>query len=574
MSRVLVVWCPDWPVVSSLGVPPVGTGGSESGFGPVAGDAVAEVPVAVVTQGRVVACSAAARARGVRRRMRLREAQHRCSGLRVVERDIAAETRDFEPLAARLEQLVVPRLEVLRPGLLAFPARGAARYWGGEEALAGKVRQVVTGAGIDGRTGVADTLFAAALAARAGRPGMLVPVDGTAEFLAPYPVGVLGRQELTQLLTRLGLTTLGDFAALPADRVLARFGPAGAAAHRTAQGLEARVPRTRIAGVDRSVTVEFEPPERAVEPVVFRAKTLAEELHGTLRRAGLACSRVEVRVQLADGRRMARTWRHEGLSALAVAERVRWQLTAWYETGALEHGTGALAHETGLRRTDPPTDGEGRGVGLAGSAGIAGIAGLALAPDGLHAAEGRQGELFDSEAATREEVERAAGRLQAMLGHDAVTRVELAGGRGPGERVVRVPFGEPGGDAGDGGGTGRTGSGGGTGGAEAPWLGRLPPPHPAVVYPQPLPARLWDATGATVEVSGRAVLSAPPVRLDVAGRRAAEVTGWAGPWPVLEQWWDRDHTRRLARVQVATADGRAWLLRVAGGSWQVEACYG
>jgi protein ImuB len=31
--------------------------------------------------------------------------------------------------------------------------------------------------------------------------------------------------------------------------------------------------------------------------------------------------------------------------------------------------------------------------------------------------------------------------------------------------------------------------------------------------------------------------------------------------------------RRLARFQVATDDGRAWLLLVKGGQWLVEACY-
>ncbi|MCK1795954.1 DNA polymerase Y family protein [Streptomyces sp. XM4193] len=512
--------------------------------------------MAVVAQGRVVACSAEARALGVRRRMRLREAQQRCPGLRVVERDLAAETRDFEPLAARIEQRVVPRLEVLRPGLLAFPARGAARYWGGEEALAEKVLEVVAETGVEGRTGVADTLFAAALAARSGRPTRSVPVDGAAGFLAPYPVGVLGHRELTQLLTRLGLTTLGDFAALPADRVLARFGPPGAAAHRTARGLEARVPHTRVAGTDRSASVEFEPAERAVEPVVFRAKALAEELHGTLRRAGLACSRVEVAVRLTDGRRQARMWRHEGLSALAVAERVRWQLAAWQQTDGVPSPGGEGEDEP----LGEPTPAGGSGVEPTG------ITGLTLTPDGLHAEEGRQGELFDSGAATREEVERAAGRLQAMLGHGAVTRVELGGGRGPGEQVLRIPFGEP----------DETAAGSGTAGGrtEARWVGRLPAPHPAVVYREPLPARLWDAAGVLVEVSGRAVLSAPPARLEVVGRGALEVTGWAGPWPVLEQWWDPSRDRRLARLQIATADGRAWLVQVAAGRWRVEACYG
>ncbi|MBB1243623.1 DNA polymerase Y family protein [Streptomyces durbertensis] len=711
MRRVLVVWCPDWPVTAL----------SER-------DAEraepADTPVAVVSAGRVVACSPAARAAGVRRRMRPREAQSRCPALRLRERDPAAEARAFEPVAVRIEEHVTPRLEIIRPGLLAFPARGAARYWGGETALAERTVRVVAEAGFEARTGIADTLFAAALAARRANPEeRLIPPGLTSAFLARYPVGVLGSPELGRLLGRLGISTLGDFAALPADRVLSRFGPAGAAAHRTARGLESRAPHSRTPGGDRAATAEFDPPEGRLEPVVFRAKALADELHASLRASGVVCARVEVGVELEDGRRLTRTWRHEGLSAQAVAERVRWQLAAWraprpqptarpgepgntrpvkpgntadtvestgagsgprtapaekrparladgYSTGAANSRPGIAddVSDTGPDRRDtdavpdgaPPTHGveggnseaseggsgsggadghrtgrevvglsgpggrpvaassvnasggrtglggrPGRGIGRSsdgtessgprghagaadsvgparpaggvdgpgsaragvgargrpvGGPGAGGVVRLTLVPEGLRVDEGRQGELFGSRSATLEEVERAAARLQAMLGHGAVTRVELGAGRSPGERVVRVPFG----DVSEG---GRS--------ADGPWPGRLPAPHPAVVYPAPRPARLLDSAGVAVEVSGRAVLSAPPAALGPAGGGGlVPVTGWAGPWPVLEQWWDPSRSQRVARLQVTTGDGRAWLLRVAGGVWCVEACYG
>ncbi|NJQ08487.1 DNA polymerase Y family protein, partial [Streptomyces lonarensis] len=107
-----------------------------------------------------------------------------------------------------------------------------------------------------------------------------------------------------------------------------------------------------------------------------------------------------------------------------------------------------------------------------------------------------------------------------------------------------------------------------------PWPGRLPAPHPATVYPAPLPARLTDTAGREVAVSARAEVSDSPARLAVAGHRAARVTGWTGPWPVLEEWWDSAHARRMARLQVVTADGHAWLLVVERGQWWAEAGYG
>ncbi|MFC6935836.1 hypothetical protein ACFQHO_39820 [Actinomadura yumaensis] len=151
MTRVLAVWCPDWPATAA-GVD-------------------AATPGAVVLQNRVVACTAAARAEGVRRGQRLRDAQRRCPGLAVRERDTDAEGRLFERVVEAVAELV-PKVEVVRPGLCAIPVRGAARFYGGEEALRVLVQDAVVEAGFDCGSGIADGLFAAELAARGG-PGTL-----------------------------------------------------------------------------------------------------------------------------------------------------------------------------------------------------------------------------------------------------------------------------------------------------------------------------------------------------------------------------------------------------------------
>ncbi|MEU9735217.1 DNA polymerase Y family protein [Streptomyces sp. NPDC048002] len=505
--RSLAIWMMDWPVVAA---------GADH-----------DEPVAIIARERVVACSREARRQGVRRGMRVRQASGRCPQLRLLDRDLEAEVRAFEPVLRLLEKRVAPHMEVLRPGLIAVPARGPARYFGGEQALVEHITTVLTGAGVASRTGAADTAFAAALAVRAGKVGELVPAGRTAEFLAPYPVGVLGRPRLSQLLPRLGITTLGAFAALPGERVLARFGHDGAAAQRAARGLEARPLNTSGADSDYSVAEAFEPPEDRLEPVAFLAKALAEQLHVRLAGAGAVCARLRVEVGLASGLRLSRLWRHEGrLSALAVAERVRWQIAAWAETGQL-------------------------------NASAAGITTLRLVPEGLSAATGRQSLLFGPRIAP-EELEHAAGQLQAMLGHRAVVRQELAGGRGPGERIVDIPYGDA---------RARPL-------VEGTWPGRLPAPHPAVVYRTPRPAQVIGADGGPVGVSGRTLLTQAPTALSVGGAAPVAVTGWTGPWPVLEDWWIPAQARRLARLQVACADGRAWLLHIQGGRWAVEALYG
>jgi protein ImuB len=106
-----------------------------------------------------------------------------------------------------------------------------------------------------------------------------------------------------------------------------------------------------------------------------------------------------------------------------------------------------------------------------------------------------------------------------------------------------------------------------------PWPGQVPAPAPAIVYAEPVPAEVVDATGATVAVDGRGLLGSLPSRVRVWGRAWSAITAWAGPWLVDERWWDPAAHRRLVRLQVTTDQGAAYLLRLAGGRWWVEAIY-
>jgi protein ImuB len=435
-----------------------------------------------------------------------------------------------------------PGVEAVEPGVCAFGARGPARYFGGETALARRVIAAVADLGGPARIGVADGLFAAHLAARAARPVLVVPPGRTAEFLARQPVSVLAGQvlagqDLVALLTRLGLRTLGDLAALPAGDVASRFGATGETVHRLARGLGSRPLAVRPPAEDLSVAQEFDPPEPLAEPVVFAAKALAERLHEGLATRGLTCVRVEVRAACADGRENRRLWRHDGLlSATALADRVRWQLDGWR----------APAGPAG--RADP--------AGPAGDA-DGGITVLRLVPDQVIRATGHQLALW-GETVVSDRVARAAMRVQAVLGHEAVLRPALGGGRDVSEQVNHVPFGEkrqP-----------RLAVG-------PPWPGRIMGAAPGVVYPFAREVDVTDEAGGVVTVTGRCVLSAAPAWLAADGEPPLRITGWAGPWPLSERWWDPAAARRRARFQLLTGDGRAWLAAVQDGRWLIEAGY-
>src|SRR5215207_1293680 len=315
-------------------------------------EGAAEIPAAVLHANRVVSCTPAARAEGVRSGMRRREAQARSPRLVVLPADPARDARAFEPVVAAVAELA-PGVEVIRPGLCAVAARGPARYFGGDREVADRlVRWVADRGAVRCTVGVADGRFAAALAAR---EGTVVPRGGSRRFLAPYPVEALGVPDLPGLLRRLGLRTLGAFAELPPRDVLARFGPDGARAHRLARGLDDRPLATRQPVPELAVQVELDPPVERVDTAAFAAKVLAERLHDGLARRGLACSRVAIEAQTEHGEQLTRLWRHEGmLTPTAIADRVRWQLDGWL-SGIARASTPA----TGTAPAPPPVIGAG-----------------------------------------------------------------------------------------------------------------------------------------------------------------------------------------------------------------------
>jgi protein ImuB len=534
-TRTLVVWCPDWPVVAA-------------GIG-------ADVPAAVLIGHQVVVCSTAARAAGVRRGVRRRQAQARCPDLVVVDHDPARDARVFEPVVAALERLA-PGVEVIRPGLCAVATRGPSRYFGGDEALIERVveRVAVTvcqAGAFTCQAGVADGLFAAALATVRGYG--VVAAGGSPAFLAPLAIDSLERwpgatpgehTALVDLLGRLGIRTLGAFAALPATDVLGRFGTGGRRAHRLAQGMDERPLAARTPPPDLGVQVELDPPAHRVDVVAFAAKGLADELDALLGRLGLACTRLRIEAETEHGERLARLWRADGsFTPQGVAERTRWQLDGWLAGTAAALPTGGLSL-------------------------------LRLQADETIGDHGRQLLLGGGDPDTDGRAARALAQVQGMLGPDAVVTGVQRGGREPAEQVVLVPWGE-GQREGEGGGQGGRWRGRGATDPDgaAPWPRRIPPPWPATVYDEPAPAGVTSDDGDAVGVTGRGAVTAPPARLSVPPGPWREVVAWAGPWPVDERWWDPAGRRRRARFQVATADGAAWLLALVDGRWWVEAVY-
>ncbi|HEY3693006.1 MAG TPA: DNA polymerase Y family protein [Pseudonocardiaceae bacterium] len=516
-SRVVVVWCPDWPVVA----------------GAVAEGLASQTPAAVVAANRVLACSAVARAQGVRRGQRRREAQGRCPQLVVLADDPDRDARVFEPVVAAVEALA-PGVELVRPGLVAVPARGPTRYFGSEPAVTERIVDVVAAqAGMECQIGIADGLFAATLAAHRG---LLVPPDGSAGFLATLSIAELhqpaaDRAALVDLLHRLGLRTLGAFAALPVDDVASRFGLVGVCAHRLAQGLDERPLARRHPPVDLTVTRRFDPPLDRVDAAAFASREPAQQLHEALATRGLACIRLGISACTEAEEQLHRVWRcAEPLTTSGIADRVRWQLDGWLTSRGSRCG--------------------------------AGITLLQLIPEEVIGGQALQRGLWGESGEDDERAGRALVRVQGMLGPEAVLIGVLGGGRNPHDRVRLVSWGEDPAPV---------------HGADSPWPGRLPAPSPSRVPARPLAAEVFDDAGRVVGVSGRGKLTSVPYRITVDGDPPRRVLAWAGPWPVEERWWEPGGGRRCARLQAVLdaepAGPLAVLLGCETGRWKVEGMY-
>lgn len=523
----MMFWMPDWPVVAALR----------------AADLDPTTPLALIEKGLVFASSATARAEGVIRGLRLREAQARCTALRTLPYEPALDARIFEPVIRTIEDLT-PGVQLLRPGLCSVRAQGPARYYGSENQAAHAVLRRVSEEGVaDARVGIADSIFAAKQAATRAQPGDVycVAPGGSAAFLAPLPVSLLGVERVVTLLARLGIRSLGDFAALSAADVETRFGPEGTRLHAMASGHDRSVQLGRTPPPELTLDVEFEPALDRVDEIAFTIRARAEQFIQALTERGLACTGITVTYERDDGSRSERTWLHpRTFTAAEVVDRVRWQLEG--------HAAGSATSEEN-DTIDRPT----------------GVNHLTITPSSVDSLAHHEPGLWGS--TTDERIHHTLARVQSMIGHEGVLVPILAGGRTLAERQQTTPWGERATPAPP---------------VDRPWPGAVPDPLPGTVFAIRHPLEVTDSDGAAVTVSERGMLSAGPARVTSVRGDTRRIIAWAGPWPLDEKWWEppvehQDNEPRVQgaahRVQVVDDTGCGWLLVFDRRGWWTEARY-
>ena len=277
--------------------------------------------------------SGAAEAFGVHPGMRVGEALARCPRLRLIASDPGRTAAAWESCVTALEGLGA-MVESRRAGEAYFEADGLRRLYGGHlEGVLDRTRRAVRPAA---RLGVAPSRFCAYAAAsrgRARRRAMIVPTGAARAFLAPLPIALLrarsdaaeapGRSEgsdLTTLLERLGIRTLGELAALSPAAAADRFGQLGLRARTLARGddlpLEPRSPPERLAEqVDLPEAVSGLQLERMLELLLDRILARPERRGRGFRALWLGARFVE------QG-----TWRREVSLRQSTASRERLRL--------------------------------------------------------------------------------------------------------------------------------------------------------------------------------------------------------------------------------------------------------
>jgi protein ImuB len=379
----------------------VAAGGAEA----LAGRALAIAP-APGSEARVGEVSGAAEAFGVVRGMVLGEALARCPDLRLVAGDPLGVAREWE-LAARALEGIGAAPELARAGLAYFESDGLRGLHGGEEGVAAAARRALAR---PARVGAGPTRFcalAAALEVRSRRPALVGEGTQAWRYLASRPVALLGyRAEtaaLVEPLTRLGVRTLGELAALGRDAVADRFGAPGVLARRLARGEDDPL---RARSVEECLEESLELWEAGSGPALERV-------------LGVLVDRL-----LARPERRGRTLRTLTLSARLV------EGGTWRERVALREAL-----------SDP------RRMGLALVPRLALLpapaAALCLVAERFGPPEGAQGTLLESgRVLRRARLREAVGQVRAAAGPEAALRAVCVDpdSRVPERRVVLTPF--------------------------------------------------------------------------------------------------------------------------------------
>ena len=252
-------------------------------------------------RGHVLALDEAAYALGARPGMTLLQASACAREAAVAVDDPAAGRRLWERALDALDT-ASPLVEDAGEGVALLEMRGIA---GNERRWLESVREAFTAdsalTALAPRVALGPNPFVARVAARV-HDGTIVTAGEERAFVAPLPLRFLDLDPDTlERFNLLGLTTLGDLAALPHGPFVRRFGPDAARLHARACGRDDAplVPRARLIAIDRALygegTAERE------DQLLFALRTLVASVAEDVAFLGKRAGALRLELECEDG---------------------------------------------------------------------------------------------------------------------------------------------------------------------------------------------------------------------------------------------------------------------------------
>jgi protein ImuB len=256
-------------------------------------------------QGLVLWVNAAARAQGVSTGMRYAAALGLCSTLRAdtlthdeIARGVAEVTEALQHFSPHVEPCAG------EPGVYWISGRGTQRLFGAARAWGEKIRASIEALGFESRLAIGTRKFTTyALVKDLGKTPLCVLENVMRELRATSSVGLASLfldPKARDALAKLGITTVGEFARLPAGGILQRFGADVHRVHRMAAGALDEA----LAPVDENIPfaahVDLDAPEVSIDGVLVHLEELLRPLATELEKNGEAARCVGVRLELDD----------------------------------------------------------------------------------------------------------------------------------------------------------------------------------------------------------------------------------------------------------------------------------
>ncbi|HEY7867686.1 MAG TPA: DNA polymerase IV [Methylomirabilota bacterium] len=285
-------------------------------------------------RGVVSAASYEARRFGVHSAMPIGQAARRCPEGVFLPVDMDKYARVSREVMAILAAFT-PLLEPVSIDEAFMDVTGTEGLHGDGPAVARAIKSRISATlGLTASVGVAPSKFVAKVASDLRKPdGLVVVAPGTeAAFLAPLPVSRLwGVGRVTAAgLEAMGLSTIGQLAAVPAEYLEARFGPSGRSLRELAHGRDERPVEPFAPPKSMGAEETFGRDHRDTDRLAATLREQAERVARELRAEGFAGRCVTLKLRFADFSTLTR--RHtddptqDGLAiyrrAMALLERI------------------------------------------------------------------------------------------------------------------------------------------------------------------------------------------------------------------------------------------------------------